>query len=115
MRFRLRTLVLAVLMVACAPADDRDRDGLSDYDELNIHNTNPNLSDTDYDGIPDGAEVSEDLGIPNDIDSDGDGCGDGYEFEDGTDPYDENDVDPKCDKRVWTEDYDLSDWNEDAQ
>lgn len=36
---------------------DSDNDGLSDYDETEIYNTNPLLPDTDSDGYLDGAEV----------------------------------------------------------
>ena len=36
---------------------DSDHDGLSDADELSIHNTNPTLPDTDGDGTNDGDEV----------------------------------------------------------
>lgn len=36
---------------------DSDKDGLSDFDEVNIHKTNPNNPDTDGDGLNDGAEV----------------------------------------------------------
>ena len=37
---------------------DADTDGLSDYRESNILNTNPNLSDTDNDGLSDYEELS---------------------------------------------------------
>ncbi len=36
---------------------DTDEDGLSDYEELVIHGTNPNVADTDNDGQSDGKEV----------------------------------------------------------
>ena len=36
---------------------DQDSDGLSDYDEINIHLTDPNDSDSDDDGLTDGDEV----------------------------------------------------------
>ncbi|WP_371801852.1 hypothetical protein [Candidatus Lokiarchaeum ossiferum] len=36
---------------------DSDGDGLSDYDELNFHGTDPNLDDTDKDGLDDYYEV----------------------------------------------------------
>ena len=36
---------------------DTDRDGISDYDELNFYQTSPYLPDTDSDGIPDKKEI----------------------------------------------------------
>lgn len=36
---------------------DTDKDGLSDWDELNIHNTSPYLKDTDSDGVDDLTEL----------------------------------------------------------
>lgn len=42
------------------PADaDSDDDGLSDGDEVNIHNTSPLDADTDGDGLGDGAEIQQ--------------------------------------------------------
>lgn len=38
---------------------DTDRDGLSDYAELNIYHTSPYLADTDSDGIPDAIEIAQ--------------------------------------------------------
>ena len=37
---------------------DSDNDGLSDEEELNNFNTNPNLADSDEDGISDGDEIN---------------------------------------------------------
>lgn len=97
-------------------APDRDRDGLSDADEIKA-GLNPALSDTDGDGKKDGAEGLEadrdhdgiidalesalddsDLdGVPDefdaentnpDNDSDGDRYGNGLEKAEGTDPLD---------------------------
>lgn len=36
---------------------DSDMDGIADYDEVNIHHTDPNNQDSDNDGFPDGAEI----------------------------------------------------------
>lgn len=36
---------------------DSDEDGLSDYDEINLHRSDPQNPDTDGDGYPDGHEV----------------------------------------------------------
>ncbi|MGB2105362.1 MAG: hypothetical protein ACPHXV_05105, partial [Glaciecola sp.] len=38
-------------------SSDTDEDGLSDYDEAKIYNTNPLKIDTDSDGLPDSVEV----------------------------------------------------------
>ncbi len=38
---------------------DPDSDGLSNYQELIVHGSNPDLADTDGDGINDGAEVQQ--------------------------------------------------------
>ena len=38
-------------------AEDSDRDGISDYDEMTIYETDPNKSDTDGDGIIDSVEI----------------------------------------------------------
>ena len=47
---------------ALDPADatdpDRDGDGLSTYDEIFRHRTDPGLADTDGDGLPDGDEIA---------------------------------------------------------
>jgi uncharacterized repeat protein (TIGR02543 family) len=46
---------------------DFDSDGLSNHDELVVHNTDPNKVDSDDDGFTDGLEVSEDSN-PNESD-----------------------------------------------
>lgn len=43
--------------VSSPPIVDSDGDGLSDEDEVNIHNTNPNNIDSDNDGLTDYEEV----------------------------------------------------------
>lgn len=40
-----------------ASAFDRDRDGISDFDEANLYQSDPDKSDTDNDGVTDGIEV----------------------------------------------------------
>lgn len=37
---------------------DNDNDGLSNYDEINIYGTNPNIADTNNDYVPDGTMVA---------------------------------------------------------
>ncbi|OED39638.1 hypothetical protein AB833_14675 [Chromatiales bacterium (ex Bugula neritina AB1)] len=59
---------------------DTDLDGLTDYTEITIHLTNPNLADTDGDGITDGAEVNEHSTNPLNTDSDNDTLTDGDEI-----------------------------------
>ena len=37
---------------------DTDKDGLTDYDEINVHFSDPTTADSDFDGVDDGVEVS---------------------------------------------------------
>jgi hypothetical protein len=64
---------------------DPDADGLTNYEEIIVRLTDPNLPDTDGDGVNDGQEVT-DATSPIVIDSDGDGLGDGEEKTRGTSP-----------------------------
>ena len=59
--------------------EDSDSDGLNDYAEVITHNTDPNESDSDDDGLSDGAEITTHSSDPNDSDSDVDGLSDGAE------------------------------------
>ncbi|MDZ7683480.1 MAG: OmpA family protein [Fodinibius sp.] len=66
---------------------DSDDDGLTDSEELNEYDTDPNSADTDGDGLNDGEEVNSYNTDPNEADSDGDGLDDGAEVNDyRTDP-----------------------------
>ena len=67
-------------------ASDPDDDGLTNDEETNIYNTDPNVSDSDQDGLEDGAEIHVYLTNPNVADTDGDGVSDGLEVLNGTDP-----------------------------
>ena len=58
---------------------DSDGDGLTDSDERNIYNTDPNNPDTDADGLTDGDEVRAYKTDPRNPDTDGDGLADGAE------------------------------------
>jgi len=58
---------------------DSDKDGLSDWDEVNVHHTDPRNPDTDGDGLWDGSEVSTYKTNPLIADTDGDGLPDGLE------------------------------------
>jgi formylglycine-generating enzyme required for sulfatase activity len=65
---------------------DSDGDGLSNYRESNITNTDPDLLDTDSDGLNDGAEINTHSTDPLVSDSSGDGLSDGAIVEAGFDP-----------------------------
>ena len=64
----LSTNVTSVSFYRLRPGDltclDRDGDGLSSWDEINVYHTDPGLADSDGDGISDGDEVSGGTG-PN--------------------------------------------------
>lgn len=60
-------------------ARDSDGDGLSDYDEIYVHETNPLSPDTDEDGLTDYEEINEYDTDPLNADTDGDGLSDGDE------------------------------------
>ncbi len=70
---------------------DTDGDGLKDYEELSIYNTDRLDADTDDDGLTDGEEVNTHDTDPNDNDTDDDGLTDGEEVNThGTDPTNED-------------------------
>ena len=62
---------------------DTDGDGLSDWDEIFIHDTQPVSPDSDRDQLEDGVEVLVTMTSPIADDSDGDGIKDGDEDLDG--------------------------------
>ena len=64
---------------------DPDADGLTNYQEIIVRLTNPNVGDTDNDGVNDGQEVT-DSSNPLVADTDGDGLNDGEEKTLGTNP-----------------------------
>lgn len=55
---------------------DTDGDGLTDYDEVKLYNTNPLNIDSDGDTLPDGQEVAHPCLSPNSPDTDLDGIQD---------------------------------------
>lgn len=85
-------IVLAIV-VTQAPAllandlVDSDDDGLSDYNEIFIHGSDPFSPHSDSDGIADRVEVTQHGTDPAQVDTDGDGLSDPEEITDyGTDP-----------------------------
>lgn len=50
----LAAFVLLPLIVAAQSDPDRDRDGLSDFQEVHKYRTDPDKADSDGDGVPDG-------------------------------------------------------------
>ena len=64
---------------------DPDNDGLTNYQEIIVRLTNPDLADSDSDGVNDGQEVT-DATNPLIADTDGDGLTDGEEKTRGTNP-----------------------------
>jgi hypothetical protein len=72
---------------------DTDNDNLSDGNEVNVYNSNPNLYDTDGDGLSDGSEVnSTPSSDPTLRDTDADGIDDNIEVQYGLDPGNANDA-----------------------
>jgi hypothetical protein len=69
---------------------DTDSDGLTDFVEEHVTQTDPFDPDTDSDGRSDGDEYYTDHTDPHDDDSDNDGVTDGVEHTAGTDPNDED-------------------------
>ena len=70
---------------------DTDENGISDFEEVKHlikTNTSPSMSDTDGDGLSDAAEINIHNTDPILKDSDGDGYLDGVEIDLGTDPND---------------------------
>jgi hypothetical protein len=67
---------------------DTDNDGLTDGDEVFVHQTNPNDADTDGDGLPDGWEWNHFGSFAQTAsgDYDNDGVNNGTEYTKGTDP-----------------------------
>jgi len=65
---------------------DSDADGVPDYDEDNVHGTDPSKYDTDDDGINDYDELFTTKTDPTNTDSDSDGVSDNKELELNLDP-----------------------------
>ncbi len=81
---------------------DTDGDGLNDGDEINKHQTDPNVADTDGDGLSDGDEINKHNTDPLVADTDGDGLNDGDEIN-------KHNTDPNV---ADTDGDGLSDWDE---
>ncbi|NHJ86101.1 MAG: hypothetical protein FK734_11615 [Asgard group archaeon] len=71
---------------------DSDEDGLSDLDEINIYNSDPNDPDTDGDTIFDGDEVNIYNTDPTNADSDSDLMTDDFEITYGLNPTNATDA-----------------------
>jgi Bacterial TSP3 repeat len=74
-------MVVGVLVSPTAHAlpplpGDKDADGVSDRDEINIYHSDPNNRDTDGDRVNDGNEVNNEKSNPTSTDTDGDGLSD---------------------------------------
>ena len=67
---------------------DTDKDGLTDWNEIQVYRTDPAKADTDGDGLSDGAEVNIYKTDPIKADSDNDGFADGLEVSNGSNPLD---------------------------
>lgn len=65
---------------------DSDSDGLTDYQEVHVYNTNLTIADTDTDGLVDRDEVMIWHTDPLNSDTDGDGYKDGDEVKSGYNP-----------------------------
>ena len=57
----LSSVAFSALAAEDAVVADRDGDGLSTYDEIFVHHTDPGLVDSDGDGVSDGDEVAQSL------------------------------------------------------
>jgi len=103
-----QTTLLSFTLSPKNDGSDNDGDGLSNYAEVNTHQTNPHDTDTDDDGLTDYAEINTHGTDPKDSDSDDDRLGDGEEVNTyGSDPLDaDSDDDGYGDKKETEMNYD---------
>lgn len=81
---------LASLLADGSGPEDADGDGLSDYLEIYLYETDPNIPDTDGDGLSDGSEVNTYNTDPTLADTDNDGFTDKVEIDMESNPLDRN-------------------------
>ena len=93
-------------------AADSDGDGLTDFEETATYNTDPFSADSDVDGLSDFDEVKQSYTNPRLVDSDGDGLDDPTEIERGSDPLNGDsdgdgirDADDDCPRLVGVPEY----------
>ncbi len=88
---------------------DTDDDGLSDWAEMNEHNTDPLSADSDDDGLTDAEEINEYETDPNNADTDGDGLEDGEEVN----SYETNPLEEDSDGDGLTDGEEVNEYNTD--
>jgi hypothetical protein len=82
----------AATRTSSSTSRDTDREGLSDWTEINRTKTNYRRADTDGDGLTDWTEVNQTKTNPRKADTDGDGFKDGVEVSAGSNPLDARSV-----------------------
>ncbi len=88
---------------------DADEDGVADWTEINVYNSNPNNNDTDGDGLFDFNEIYDYSTNATDSDTDNDGMPDGWEVRHSLNPRaNDANLDPDMDGLLNIEEYNAS-------